>query len=127
MEAFCKQKESRLAFCWQSENPQSSYFTLGNPDATTALVGLAHQFFIKDKKRAHPHHPKAKQKGHQFGVLFVLAGMDGFEPSKCQSQSLVPYRLATSQYCVGIITYFILLVKHFMKKIIFYGKNDFTL
>ena len=29
---------------------------------------------------------------------FNLAGMDGFEPSKCQSQSLVPYRLATSQY-----------------------------
>ena len=27
---------------------------------------------------------------------FNLAGMDGFEPSKCQSQSLVPYRLATS-------------------------------
>ncbi len=29
---------------------------------------------------------------------FCLAGIDGFEPSKCQSQSLVPYRLAISQY-----------------------------
>ena len=27
-----------------------------------------------------------------------MAGMAGFEPTKCQSQSLVPYRLATSQY-----------------------------
>ena len=50
---------------------------------------------------------------------FNLAGMDGFEPSKCQSQSLVPYRLATSQYCVSIVSHFILLVKHFIKKIIF--------
>ena len=57
---------------------------------------------------------------------FNLAGMDGFEPSKCQSQSLVPYRLATSQYCVSIVSHFILLVKRFMKKIIFYEKIDFT-
>ena len=27
-----------------------------------------------------------------------LAGIDGFEPSRCQSQSLVPYRLAISQF-----------------------------
>ena len=27
-----------------------------------------------------------------------MAGTDGFEPSECQSQSLVPYHLATSQY-----------------------------
>ena len=26
-----------------------------------------------------------------------MAGMGGFEPPKCESQSLVPYRLATSQ------------------------------
>ena len=31
-----------------------------------------------------------------------MAGMAGFEPAKCQSQSLVPYRLATSQ-SMGII------------------------
>ena len=62
---------------------------------------------------------KTKQKGHRFGVLIVLAGMDGFEPSKCQSQSLVPYRLATSQYCVSIVSHNILFVKHFIEKIIF--------
>ena len=28
-----------------------------------------------------------------FGL--ILAGMAGFEPAQCQSQSLVPYRLAT--------------------------------
>ena len=28
----------------------------------------------------------------------AMAGMAGFEPAKCQSQSLVPYHLATSQY-----------------------------
>ena len=50
---------------------------------------------------------------------FNLAGMDGFEPSKCQSQSLVPYRLATSQYRVSIVSYFILVVKHFLKKLVF--------
>ena len=27
----------------------------------------------------------------------AMAGMAGFEPAKCQSQSLVPYHLATSQ------------------------------
>ena len=30
----------------------------------------------------------------------VLAGLGGFEPPKCQSQSLVPYRLATAQYVI---------------------------
>ena len=28
----------------------------------------------------------------------VLAGVEGFEPSKCRSQSPMPYRLATPQY-----------------------------
>ncbi len=27
-----------------------------------------------------------------------MAGVEGFEPSECQSQNLVPYRLATPQY-----------------------------
>ena len=27
-----------------------------------------------------------------------LAGLAGFEPTGCQSQSLVPYRLATAQH-----------------------------
>ena len=31
-------------------------------------------------------------------MIFYLAGLGGFEPPKCQSQSLVPYRLATAQY-----------------------------
>ena len=29
-----------------------------------------------------------------------MAGLGGFEPPKCQSQSLVPYRLATAQYLI---------------------------
>ena len=57
----------------------------------------------------------------------IMAGMDGFEPSKCQSQSLVPYRLATSQYCVSIVSHFALLVKHFIKKIIFSFMLKFAL
>ena len=46
-----------------------------------------------------------------------LAGMDGFEPSKCQSQSLVPYRLATSQYlvCVSIVSQKNAIVNNFLK------------
>ena len=30
-----------------------------------------------------------------------MAGVPGFEPGKCQSQSLVPYRLATPQQVNG--------------------------
>ena len=33
-----------------------------------------------------------------FKLAFLLAGLGGFEPPKCQSQSLVPYHLATAQY-----------------------------
>ena len=32
------------------------------------------------------------------GVLFAMAGVQGFEPRKCQSQSLMPYRLAIPQW-----------------------------
>ena len=28
----------------------------------------------------------------------ILVGLDGFEPSECHSQSVVPYHLATAQY-----------------------------
>ena len=34
----------------------------------------------------------------------LLAGMAGLEPAKCQSQSLVPYHLATPQYHRNILT-----------------------
>ena len=69
------------------------------------------------------HHPSQnKTKRTPIWCPLVLAGMDGFEPSKCQSQSLVPYRLATSQYCFSILSYFILVVKHFIKKFVFYKK-----
>ena len=44
---------------------------------------------------------------------FFLAGVAGFEPARCKSQSLVPYRLATPQYrppqCItklGVCQYF---------------------
>ena len=40
----------------------------------------------------------ANSKATPRGVALLLAGIDGFGPSKCQSQSLVPYRLAISQY-----------------------------
>ena len=30
--------------------------------------------------------------------IFLLVGVQGFEPRKCLSQSQVPYRLATPQY-----------------------------
>ena len=39
-----------------------------------------------------------KQKSPKFNKMnfgLILAGMAGFEPAQCQSQSLVPYRLAT--------------------------------
>ena len=65
------------------------------------------------------HPSQNKTKRTPIWCPLVLAGMDGFEPSKCQSQSLVPYRLATSQYCFSILSHFILVVKHFIKKIIF--------
>ena len=65
---------------------------------------------------------KRKKNRPSIDGLLSLAGMDGFEPSKCQSQSLVPYRLATSQYCFSILSYFILVVKHFIKKFVFYKK-----
>ena len=50
-------------------------------------------------------------------IRSFLAGMDGFEPSRCQSQSLVPYRLATSQYlmCVSILSQKLPLVNIFLK------------
>ena len=66
-----------------------------------------------------PSQQKKKNRPSIDGLL-SLAGMDGFEPSKCQSQSLVPYRLATSQYCVSIVSHFILVVKHFIKIFLFY-------
>ena len=49
----------------------------------------------------------ATKKGHPKRCPFV-AGIDGFGPSKCQSQSLVPYRLAISQYLLlySIIFYY---------------------
>ena len=100
-------KESRLAFCWQADNGFSR-------------TCEPHLCLLCKRKYSSNTPFRAKQKGHRFGVLFVLAGMDGFEPSKCQSQSLVPYRLATSQYCVSIVAHFILLVKHFIKIFIFY-------
>ena len=32
----------------------------------------------------------------------ILAGVGGLEPPKCQSQSLVPYHLATPQYLIYV-------------------------
>ena len=34
-----------------------------------------------------------------------MAGVQGFEPRKCQSQSLMPYRLATPQYFQHSVLY----------------------
>ena len=51
-----------------------------------------------------------------------MAGVQGFEPRKCQSQSLMPYRLATPQNCfclndLHIISNFFCFVNTFLKKI----------
>ena len=74
----------------------------------------------RNTKWSNLYHPTKRKKNRpSIDGLLSLAGMDGFEPSKCQSQSLVPYRLATSQYCFSILSHFILVVKHFIKKIIF--------
>ena len=54
-----------------------------------------------------------------------MAGVQGFEPRKCQSQSLMPYRLATPQYFQQTILYHIKLslsipILNFFEKIIHY-------
>ena len=43
------------------------------------------------------------KKSKPIGLDF-LAGAQGFEPRKCQSQSLMPYRLAMPQYLIFILT-----------------------
>ena len=55
----------------------------------------------------------------------ILAGVQGFEPRKCQSQSLRPYRLATPQYFQQTILYHIKLslsipILNFFEKFIHY-------
>ena len=71
--------------------------------------------------------PVFKTKNHPIGWLFILAGVQGFEPRKCQSQSLMPYRLATPQYfrlCYYITPFFICqvickyfsIILHFLQK-----------
>ena len=42
--------------------------------------------------------PFSTTKKNHLLMIFFLDGVGGFEPPKCQSQSLVPYRLATAQY-----------------------------
>ena len=84
--------------------------------------GLAcepYSFSPSENKYGRTQHP-SQNKRTPFRCPFVLAGMDGFEPSKCQSQSLVPYRLATSQYvgfvfCLCIVAHFILFVKYYFE------------
>ena len=49
--------------------------------------------------------PSCKQDG------VFLAGAQGFEPRKCQSQSLMPYRLAMPQYLVFVLTTYVLYQK----------------
>ena len=39
-----------------------------------------------------------KKKPEQSGLCSDVVGLDGFEPSECHSQSVVPYHLATAQY-----------------------------
>ena len=57
--------------------------------------------------------------------LFFLAGAQGFEPRKCQSQSLMPYRLAMPQYSTDdIIPRAVMFVKSFFKKSWKISQND---
>ena len=52
-----------------------------------------------------------------------MAGAQGFEPRKCQSQSLMPYRLAMPQNIIFVLTTYVLYQKEiglsiaFLKKI----------
>ena len=59
----------------------------------------------------------AKRRGSTMCYLFFLAGAQGFEPRKCQSQSLMPYRLAMPQYSTDdIIPRAVMFVKSFFEK-----------
>ena len=109
MEAFCQGKKNfgEPLACKQTSALASFANHICVCKANTNIVRTLRSGQIKNR----PHRS-----------VFYLAGMDGFEPSKCQSQSLVPYRLATSQYCFSILSYFILVVKHFIKKFVFYKK-----
>ena len=65
------------------------------------------------------------KKALAFASAFFMAGAQGFEPRKCQSQSLMPYRLATPQYFQQTILYHIKLslsipILNFFEKIIHY-------
>ncbi len=79
-----------------------------------------------------------KSESNAFGFL---AGMAGFEPAKCQSQSLVPYHLATPQYyrnilpqqnryvniTVGYLSVKILSVRTLEEKALAFGQQNFKL
>ena len=55
-------KESRLAFCWQADN---GFSRTCEP-----------RFCLQRKQKRGSNTPfQAKQKGHRFGVLFVLLGI----------------------------------------------------
>ena len=58
---------------------------------------------------------------------FFLAGRAGFEPAQCQSQSLVPYRLATSQYYRNSITHQPFYVNMFLLRFFFLPQQKFNL
>jgi hypothetical protein len=36
-------------------------------------------------------------------LVIIMAGVPGFEPGQCQSQSLMPYRLAIPQYGMVVL------------------------
>ena len=68
---------------------------------------------------------RKKETDHTRWSVLFLAGVQGFEPRKCQSQSLMPYRLATPQYFQQTILYHIKLslsipILNFFEKIIHY-------
>ena len=85
----------------------------------SCLACAPHSFSLGENENGsnpNPFQSKRERPNPMVRIRSFLAGMDGFEPSKCQSQSLVPYRLATSQYCLDIVAYFTVLVKQFIEK-----------
>ena len=57
-----------------------------------------------------------KEKVAHMCYLLFLAGVQGFEPRKCQSQSLMPYRLAMPHHNTIYYNHFITFCQEFFKK-----------
>ena len=83
-------------------NKSEEFFWLGCRDSEPirkSASGFGVEFRIDQTSQT-----KNKREERCSSLLF-LAGVQGFEPRKCQSQSLMPYRLATPQYLFFLTTH----------------------